>query len=198
MIVNLFALTGYGNNALEILLQKGIKIQCLYTRKEPNPYPYYELEQIDELAKRNCIDVQYIDKNCSWSIKNRADVNLIVSYHRLFKKEHLQSAHYNINIHPSLLPSYKGPTPTRWMLFNKEKECGITAHHMTEVVDEGDIIYQKAYALTSNTDAELRKFLAIKIEECVTYILKNFSKWNIIDSPYLESYYGPFDTKKGK
>lgn len=50
---------------------------------------------------------------------------------------------YAINLHGSLLPKYRGRTPHVWAIINNEKETGITAHIMSENVDEGDIIYQE-------------------------------------------------------
>ena len=48
----------------------------------------------------------------------------------------------SINIHASLLPKYRGPSPTYWVLQNREQETGLTCHYMDEGVDTGDIIHQ--------------------------------------------------------
>jgi methionyl-tRNA formyltransferase len=47
-----------------------------------------------------------------------------------------------INIHPSILPSYRGPAPTFWMLRNGEKKTGATIHLVTEQIDAGPILDQ--------------------------------------------------------
>lgn len=47
-----------------------------------------------------------------------------------------------MNIHPSLLPKYRGPSPTQWVLKNQETETGLTAHYIDNGVDTGDIIHQ--------------------------------------------------------
>ena len=49
----------------------------------------------------------------------------------------------SINIHPSLLPKYRGPSPTYWVLKNREKTTGLTCHYIDEGVDTGNIIAQK-------------------------------------------------------
>jgi methionyl-tRNA formyltransferase len=48
-----------------------------------------------------------------------------------------------INVHPSLLPRYRGPEPLYWVLANREKTTGVTLHYMDEGIDSGDIILQR-------------------------------------------------------
>ena len=52
-----------------------------------------------------------------------------------------------INIHPALLPAYKGYHTEPYILMNNEKEHGVTAHILTEKLDEGDIILQKSFEI---------------------------------------------------
>jgi len=47
-----------------------------------------------------------------------------------------------INLHPSLLPAYRGRAPLNWALIHGESEVGLTAHFITEDVDAGDIVAQ--------------------------------------------------------
>jgi methionyl-tRNA formyltransferase len=47
-----------------------------------------------------------------------------------------------VNVHPSLLPRYRGPAPTFWMLYHGERETGVTFHLMTTKIDEGQILAQ--------------------------------------------------------
>ncbi|MEW5692631.1 MAG: methionyl-tRNA formyltransferase [Candidatus Hydrogenedentota bacterium] len=48
-----------------------------------------------------------------------------------------------INIHPSLLPEYRGGNPYFWVIANGEKETGVTFHKMDENFDTGPILYQE-------------------------------------------------------
>lgn len=48
-----------------------------------------------------------------------------------------------INIHPSLLPQYKGLAPQHWPIINGDKETGITIHYIDEGMDTGKIILQE-------------------------------------------------------
>lgn len=48
------------------------------------------------------------------------------------------------NLHPSLLPRYRGRSPLNWAILNGESEVGLTLHHMVEEVDAGPIVAQRA------------------------------------------------------
>jgi methionyl-tRNA formyltransferase len=48
----------------------------------------------------------------------------------------------SINVHPTILPRYRGPNPLFWMLMNGEKEAGMTIHRMDAEFDTGPILAQ--------------------------------------------------------
>ncbi len=54
----------------------------------------------------------------------------------------------SINVHPSLLPHYKGCFSAPWAIINGEKHTGITFHEMEEEVDAGAILFQKKISIT--------------------------------------------------
>ena len=54
-----------------------------------------------------------------------------------------------INVHPSMLPKYRGGNPYSRVIMNGETETGVTIHFMDEEFDTGDIIAQKAYHIHS-------------------------------------------------
>lgn len=56
--------------------------------------------------------------------------------------------HGFLNIHPSLLPAYRGPTPLFWIFRNGDQEKGgVTLHWMNEGLDSGDIVSQRPLPL---------------------------------------------------
>lgn len=57
-----------------------------------------------------------------------------------------------INLHPSLLPRYRGRASVNWAILNGETEVGLTAHFIDEGVDTGDIITQLAIKLDRDQD----------------------------------------------
>ena len=54
-----------------------------------------------------------------------------------------------INVHPSMLPKYRGGNPYSRVIMNGETETGVTIHFMDEDFDTGDIIAQKPYHIHS-------------------------------------------------
>ena len=54
-----------------------------------------------------------------------------------------------INIHPSLLPKYKGLNTHRKAITNKDRFAGCTVHYVTEKLDSGKIIMQKKIKITA-------------------------------------------------
>ncbi len=75
----------------------------------------------------------------------QSEIDLLIShaFMRIFPKEVFSVPKYgSINIHASLLPKYRGPSPTYWVLKNREKVTGLTCHYIDEGTDTGDIIFQ--------------------------------------------------------
>ncbi|MBW1646259.1 MAG: methionyl-tRNA formyltransferase, partial [Deltaproteobacteria bacterium] len=52
-----------------------------------------------------------------------------------------------INVHPSLLPAYRGPAPLVWCLLNGEEKTGVTVQLLAEKVDTGAILLQEEFIL---------------------------------------------------
>lgn len=59
-----------------------------------------------------------------------------------------------INVHPSLLPKYRGPRPTFWMLYHGEQSTGVTFHLMTTRIDRGAILAQRSLPLDDRLPEE--------------------------------------------
>ncbi len=57
-----------------------------------------------------------------------------------------------INIHPSLLPKFKGLNTFTRMLKNKELKAGCTVHYVNEKLDSGNKIIQKSFYISKNDD----------------------------------------------
>ena len=59
-----------------------------------------------------------------------------------------------INIHPSLLPKWKGPSPVQYTLLNGETQTGVTLIKLDDEIDHGPILTQKVDTLSGNETAE--------------------------------------------
>ncbi len=60
----------------------------------------------------------------------------------------------SVNIHPSLLPRYRGPSPIQWAILKGDRETGITLMSMNERMDEGNILRQERSPIEETDTAE--------------------------------------------
>lgn len=78
-----------------------------------------------------------------------ADIAVVASFNYKIPKVLLDSVKDGfINIHPSLLPDYRGPNPYSSVIINAEKETGVTLHFMDGTFDTGDIIAQRRVSIS--------------------------------------------------
>lgn len=74
-----------------------------------------------------------------------ADIAVVCSFNYKVPKVLLDSVKGGfINVHPSLLPEYRGPNPYTSPILNGESQSGVTLHFMDENFDTGDIVAQRA------------------------------------------------------
>ena len=62
-----------------------------------------------------------------------------------------------INIHPSLLPKFKGLNTFERVLRNKEVKTGCTVHYVNEKLDSGKIITQKYFFMNKKDNVQTLK-----------------------------------------
>ena len=76
------------------------------------------------------------------------NINLVclAGYMKIISKSFLKQYKKNIiNIHPSLLPKFKGLNTFTRILKNKEIKTGCTVHYVNEKLDAGKIIIRKSF-----------------------------------------------------
>jgi len=91
------------------------------------------------------------------------DIIITAAYGLIFPKEVLDAPQYGcLNIHPSLLPKYRGASPLQATILNGDIETGVTIYKMDAKVDHGPIIIQKKLesSLDQLTTPELSEKLA--------------------------------------
>jgi methionyl-tRNA formyltransferase len=95
-------------------------------------------------------------------IKNmNADFGVLAAYGRIIPKEIIDMfPHGIINIHPSLLPSHRGPTPIEQTILDGAKETGTSIMRLVTDMDAGPVFAQAKIALSGNeSKIELAKTL---------------------------------------
>lgn len=122
-----------------------------------------------ELALRHSMDVfqpaDLRDPDVVRRLKAyEADVFVVVAYGKLLPLEILNIPRYFcVNVHPSLLPAYRGAAPVNWAVINGETETGVTLIRMNASMDGGDILAQETHPLAPDMTATvLREQLASK------------------------------------
>jgi methionyl-tRNA formyltransferase len=72
------------------------------------------------------------------------DVILVVAYGRIIPEWMLDLPQFgNINLHGSLLPTYRGAAPIQWAVANGETETGVTTMHLDAGLDTGDVLLER-------------------------------------------------------
>ena len=83
-----------------------------------------------------------------------ADIYIVVAYGKIIPRVIFDFPRLKtINLHPSLLPRYRGAAPLQWALICGEPFTGITVQRINEELDAGDIILQEKIALTGDMTA---------------------------------------------
>ncbi len=102
------------------------------------------LAQIPYLAPKHLNDAAFLEQ-----IKAaEPDVLIVSSYDTKLPTDLIAIPRLAaVNLHPSLLPKYRGACPEFWAIRNGDEETGVTLHTLTETFDAGDIIAQEKFAI---------------------------------------------------
>ena len=127
-----------------------------------------------KLAKKYAIPSKYFsydnqnkfERNSLHEIKKRKIKFLcLAGFMKILSKNFIRNfGHKIINIHPSLLPKYKGLDTHKRVLRNKEKFSGCTVHYVTPKLDSGKIILQKKIIIDKNETFQSLKIKILKQE----------------------------------
>ncbi len=130
--------------ALQLLLESDkYDVTCVYT-KEPRPSGRGKKIQktpINILADSYGVPVLTPISLKNEVIKYEADLIVVAAYGLLLPRSILESAkHGCINIHPSMLPRWRGAAPIQHTILAGDKETAVCIMEMTEELDAGDIL----------------------------------------------------------
>jgi len=87
--------------------------------------------------------------------EKKPDVGVLASFGAIVPKEFLNFPRKGIlNIHPSLLPKYRGPSPVQAAILNGERQIGVSIIKMDEKIDHGPIVAQFNEEILSDDNAK--------------------------------------------
>lgn len=112
-----------------------------------NPVKEYACKKDFKIIQADKIDNEIISKISMIEF----DCLALVSYGKLLPPEVLKLAvGKSVNVHPSILPKYRGPSPIASAILNGDSETGISIIDISERLDEGDIFAQCKVSIQNN------------------------------------------------
>ena len=97
--------------------------------------------------------------------KYKISLICLAGYMKIISKNFINNCGKKIiNIHPSLLPKFKGLNTFQRVLGNNEKKTGCTVHFVNEKLDSGKIIVQKSFLINKNDNVKILKEKTQKLE----------------------------------
>ena len=136
---------------LDGLLMAGVNIVGVLGPKKSHNM-YYDFKNFVTMRGLNYIDYDELDEPKLIEKIKALDIDaaVVCSFNYKIPKALLNAVKDGfINVHPSILPKYRGGNPYSRVIMNGETETGVTIHFMDENFDTGDIIAQKAYHIHS-------------------------------------------------
>ncbi len=145
---------------------------------------------IKQLAQQLGLKVYAVeDVNAAWVLENIArlkpDLLVTFAFNQKLGKELLELARGGaINVHPSLLPKYRGAAPVARAILNGESQTGISIIKMIEELDAGDIFAQERYEIEPHqTTGSLEDYLGRQAGPLLAKVLDEIEKGSAKASP---------------
>ena len=141
---------------IELIISNNIKARGLQIAKKYSiPYKFLSSE-----------NQKKFERNCLFEIKKRKIKFLcLAGFMQILSNNFIRSfSHKIINIHPSLLPKFKGINTHKRVLESKEKYSGCTVHFVTPKLDSGKIIFKKRVFIEKNETKNSLKTKILKQE----------------------------------
>ncbi len=131
----------------------------------PSPVKVCALEHAIPVFQPEKLDDRFI----SFLKEEGFDTLITFAFGKIFKKDFLDIfTNGTFNIHPSLLPRWRGPAPINAAILTGDTVSGITIQKMALKMDTGDIALQLPFPLKGNETApELTEFVALKSAELI-------------------------------
>ena len=182
-------ISGNGSNMLNIIeasKKKRIKSKVV-TVVSNNP-----LAMGIKKASKNGIDVKIINQNADSKtydfenslskhlLKKRVDLICLAGFMKVLSKDFVKEwKNKIINIHPSLLPAFKGLNTHERAIREGVKFSGCTVHFVNKKIDSGKIIDQEIVrVLKSDSAGSLQKKILMKEHKLFIRVLKSLEKKN--------------------
>lgn len=122
-------------------------------------------------------------------LDSKPELIVVAAYGQILSKDILEIPKYGcLNVHPSLLPKYRGATPVQSAILNGDTETGVSIILMDEKIDHGPILAQRKTAIGPRETADqLLNRLAVLGAELLTETIPDWTKKKINPLPQNEN-----------
>lgn len=188
-------------NIIESAIESGVEIagvfryerMALHLHKRIFHDLFKTSHDLTLIKKYKLPEIKCKSANCNkfknYVLKTNADIIITGTWKEKLSSEVIKMPKIGtVNLHPSLLPRYRGPNPYMQVIKRGEKKTGITLHLMDENFDTGAVLLQKEIdILPSDTSKELRERTFIAARELTSEFLRKIQNEVIIPIKQNES-----------
>lgn len=185
MKILFFGTPQYAADVLRYLLAHGVEVAAVITKPDKAqgrsgklvPTPVKQVAEEHGLPCYQPLIVSDLSFAPTLEAYN-ADLFVVVAYGEILKQHILDMPKKGcINVHPSLLPKYRGASPIQHSIIHGDVETGVTIMHMVKKMDAGDMISVVKIPLEENvTYGELERILCQVGSESLLRVIHAFEK----------------------
>lgn len=146
----------FAESILAELIEKHYNLVAVYTRPDNAIGRKQEIQEsaVKKLASQHTLPLEQPEKFGDATLEKlkdyKPDLIVVVAYGKILPASVLKIPGFGcINIHPSLLPAFRGPSPIQNALLVGAEETGTTIMLMDESIDSGDILAQETLAIAA-------------------------------------------------
>ncbi len=167
MKIIFFGTSEFGAIVLRMIIQAGmVPVLVVTTPDKPSgrklvPHPS-AVKQVAVEHHILLLEPETLGEKVLSELKStKPDLFLVASYGKILPQGLLDiPKHGSLNVHPSLLPMYRGSAPVQAALLNGDEKTGVTIMRMDEKMDHGMILAQREFSISKSTYQELHNALA--------------------------------------
>ncbi|MBU0546021.1 methionyl-tRNA formyltransferase [Patescibacteria group bacterium] len=142
----------FASAILESIVRSGLfEIRAVITQPDRPIGRHQELQKspVKILAEKHNLTIEQPESLKGYTLHVAPyTLNIVVEYGLIIPQGILDSSERgSINIHPSLLPKYRGPSPIQSVLINGDNETGVSIMLMDKKMDHGPILSQKKFSI---------------------------------------------------
>ena len=178
--------------SLEAVVAAGHEVLLVVTRPDrpAGRYMHVEAPPVVETARRLGLPLAQPERLGMEEFASRLralapDAGVVVAFGRLISPRLLRiPRHGFVNVHPSLLPRYRGPSPIEWPILSGDAETGVTTMLLDEGMDSGPILLQRSTPIGARERTpELEARLARLGAELLVETLAGLAAGTVVPKP---------------